>query len=232
MKIGAAARPGRPARLSRAQVIDAAVALADEQGIDGLTMRSVAHRLGAEAMSLYRHVRNKEDLVDGMVDLVFAEIDIPAETDWTTAMRGRAVSARRALARHPWAIGLMESRVRPGPANLQHHDAMLQVLLGAGFSSKTATRVYNLVDSYIYGFALQERNLPVGTPEELAHVGEEILRQMPVAEYPSLAQVGRDLMAAGFDYRGEFEFGLDLILDALSRTLTQTASPPSAQTGS
>ena len=208
-------RPGRPPRLSRAQVIDAAVVLADEEGIERLTMRSVAHRLGAEAMSLYRHVRNKEDLVDGMVDLVFAEIDIPAGTDWTAVMRGRAASAREALARHPWAIGLMESRVSPGPSNLRHHDAVLRVLLGAGFSSATATRIYNLVDSYVYGFALQERSLPVGTPEDMAEVGEAILRQMPVDEYPHLAQVGRELMEASFDYRAEFEFGLDLIVNSL-----------------
>lgn len=208
-------RPGRPARLNRVQVLDAAVALAAEQGMERLTMRSVAHRLGAEAMSLYRHVRNKEDLIDGMVDLVFAEIDIPSGIDWKAAMRGRAVSAREALARHPWAIGLMESRVSPGPANLRHHDAVLRVLLGAGFSSATATRIYNIVDSYVYGFALQERSLPVATPEELAEVGDVILRQMPAAEYPHLARVGRDLMEARFDYRAEFEVGLDLILDAL-----------------
>lgn len=219
-------RPGRPARLSRAQVIDAAVALADEQGIESLTMRSVAHRLGAEAMSLYRHVRNKEDLVDGMVDLVFAEIDMPAGTDWKSAMRGRAVSAREVLGRHPWAIGLMESRAHPGPANLQHHDAVLRVLLGAGFSSALATRIYNLVDSYVYGFALQERSLPVGTPEDMAEVGEVILRQMPAGAYPHLARVGRDLMAARFDYRAEFDPGLDLILDALAQALPARASSP------
>ena len=211
--------PGRPARLSREQVITAAVALADEQGIEGLTMRSVAHRIGAEAMSLYRHVANKEDLVDGMVDIVFAEIDLPAGTHWRVAIRGRAVSARQALGRHPWAIGLMESRVRPGPANLRHHDAVLQVLLGSGYSSATATRIYNVVDSYVYGFALQERGLPVGTPEQMAEVGEAILRQMPTDAYPHLARVGRDLIEAGFDYRGEFEFGLDLILDSLEARL-------------
>ena len=210
---------GRPARLSREQVITAAVALADEQGIEGLTMRSVAHRIGAEAMSLYRHVAHKEDLVDGMVDIVFAEIDLPAGSDWRVAIRGRAVSARQALGRHPWAVGLMESRVRPGPANLRHHDAVLQVLLGSGFSSATATRIYNVVDSYVYGFALQERGLPVGTPEQMAEVGEAMLRQMPTDDYPHLARVGRDLMEAGFDYRGEFEFGLDLILDSLQARL-------------
>lgn len=220
METEATAKPGRPARLNRAQVIDAAVALADEEGLEGLTMRSVAHRLAAEAMSLYRHVRNKEDLIDGMVDAVFAEIDLPMGGDWKAAMRMRALSARQALARHPWAIGLMESRVRPGPANLRHHDAVLGVLLGAGFSSTAATRIYNLVDSYTYGFALQERNLPVGTPDEMAATGEEILRQIPAAAYPHLSKVGRDLIESAFDYRAEFEFGLDLILDALAAVLS------------
>lgn len=129
------------------------------------------------------------------------------------------MAARHALVRHPWAIELMESRVRPGPANLRHHDAVLQVLLGAGFSSTAATRIYNLVDSYVYGFALQERYLPVGTPDQMAQVGEEIMRHMPLAQYPHLARVGRDLIAAGFDYRAEFEVGLDLVLDALARSL-------------
>lgn len=210
-------RPGRPARLSRTQVIDAAVAVADEHGIERLTMRTVAHRLGAEAMSLYRHVANKEDLLDGMVDVVFGEIEAPrGRGDWRAAMVRRSVSARDALLRHPWAIGLMESRVRPGRANLRHHDAVLAVLCGVGLSSLEATRVYNLLDCYIYGFALQARNLPVGSPEDLAQVGEEILRHMPAEEYPHLATVGRDLIKAGFDYRGEFEVGLELILDAMA----------------
>jgi AcrR family transcriptional regulator len=218
-------RPGRRARLSRDLVLQAALALADEGGLEALTMQGVARRLGAEAMSLYRHVRNKEDILDGLVDLVFGEIELaPPGTEWHAAMRRRAISAREALARHPWAIGLLESASRPGPANLRHHDAVLGLLREAGFSSLMATHAYNLLDSFIYGFALQERTLPVATPQALAEFGEAFIRQLPGAAYPHLAAVGSDLMAIGFNYGDEFEFGLDLILDALARAVQRDAA--------
>jgi AcrR family transcriptional regulator len=211
-------RPGRPARLSREGVLHAALAVADEGGLEALTMQRVGEAVGAEAMSLYRHVRNKEDLLDGVVDLVFAEIELPpTDTDWKTAMRGRAVSARDVLRRHAWAVGLMESRAAPGPANLHHHDAVLGVLFGAGFSSAMATHAYNLLDSFIYGFALQERSLPFGTPDELAAMGEAMFRDLPAGAYPNLRGVAVDLIDARFDYAKEFEFGLELILDGIER---------------
>jgi len=211
-------RRARRGRLSKAGVLKAAVALADEAGIDSLTMRGIGQRLGVEAMSLYRHVENKEDLLDGMIDVVWGEIELPARGEgWKAAMCRRAIAVRAALARHPWAIGLMESRLTPGPQNLRHRDSVLEVLLGAGFSGRTATHAYNLLDSYIYGFAVQETNLPFGSAEELAAVGEEMLRQMPTDEYPNLARVAGELLESGFDYADEFEFGLDLILDALER---------------
>jgi AcrR family transcriptional regulator len=210
--------PGRRARLSRAQVLEAAMALADEGGLQAVTMQSIAQRLEAEAMSLYRHVRNKDEILDGLVDLVFSQIEVPPPgTGWTTAMRQRSISARRVLAQHPWAIGLLESASRPGPANLHHHDAVLGLLADAGFSSLEATHAYNLLDSYIYGFALQERTLPVASPETLAEFGEAFIQQLPGDEYPHLSRVGAELVAAGFDYAGEFEFGLDLIIDGLAR---------------
>src|SRR5918992_6387769 len=150
-------RAGRRPRVSREQVLDAALELADAGGVAAVTMASVGARLGVEAMSLYRHIGNKEEMLDGLVDRVFAEIDVPADApDWRDALRRRAVSAHGALTRHPWAIGLMESRAQPGPATLGHHDAMVAILLRAGFTGRGATRVYNLLDSYIYGFALQE----------------------------------------------------------------------------
>lgn len=211
-------RAGRPARLSRDLVLRAAMSLADEGGLQVMTMHRVGQRLGVEAMSLYRHVRNKEDILDGIADLVYAEIELPDdEGDWRTAMRRRAISTRDVLAHHPWAVDLMESRSTPGPANLRHHDVVLGILRGAGFSSAMATHAYNLLDSYIYGFALQARSLPVATPEALAEVGEVLIGQLPGDGYPHLKAVGIDLMAAGFDYAAEFEFGLDLILDALGR---------------
>lgn len=137
-------------------------------------------------------------------------------------MRQRAISARDALARHPWAIGLLESRTRPGPANLRHHDSVLGILLGAGFSGIGATHAYNLLDSYLYGFALQMRTLPVSTPQELAEVGKTLIMEMPADQYPNLRRVGIELMESGFDYAAEFEFGLDLILEGLARTVPTT----------
>ena len=210
-------RPGRPARLSRAQILEAALELADRDGLEAVTMQRIAKAIGAEPMSLYRHVRNKEDLLDGLVDLVFAEIELPSPKDpWKVAMRRRAVSVREALGRHPWAIGLMESRTHPGPATLAYHDALLANLFAAGFTSTTGTRVTNIVDSYVYGFALQEKTLPVSTPEELAALGPEIVARY-AGRYPHLERAATELIASGFRYGDEFEPGLDLILKALKR---------------
>ena len=213
-------RPGRPARLSREAVVGAALRIADEGGLEALTMQRVADQVGAEAMSLYRHVRNKDDLLDGIVDLVYAEMDLPRSgVDWRTAMRERAISAREVLRRHPWALSLMESRSSPGPANLRHHDAVSGVLLDAGFTGVTTTRAYNLLDSYIYGFVLQETTLPFGTPEEMEAQASAMMGERPPGEYEHLRAVAADLVAAGFVYADEFEFGLDLILDGIEREL-------------
>jgi AcrR family transcriptional regulator len=199
-------------------VLQAALALADEGGLDALTMQGIGRRIGAEAMSLYRHVRNKNEILDGLVDLVFAEIELPEGTDWRAVIRTRALSARAVFARHPWAVGLMDAASRPGPANLRHHDAVLGVLRSAGFSSASASHAYSLLDSYIYGFAIQERSLPIADPETMPEVAAAFLGRLPTAEYPNLARVAADLMAAGYDYGAEFEFGLELILDGLERT--------------
>ena len=213
-------RSGRRARLSRDAVLRAALEIADSGGLETLTMHAIAGRLGVEAMSLYRHVHNKDEVLDGIVDLVFEEIELPAgDAGWRTAMRQRAMSARDALGRHPWAIGLMESRTQPGPANLRHHDSVLGVLLAAGFSGIGATHAYNLLDSYLYGFALQMRSLPVSTPQDLAEVGKTLILEMPADQYPNLRKVGMELMESGFDYAAEFEFGLDIILEGLERTV-------------
>jgi AcrR family transcriptional regulator len=208
-------RAGRRPRVSREQVLDAALDLADEGGLAGVTMASVGARLGVEAMSLYRHIGNKEEMLDGLVDRVFAEIEVPADArDWRDAMRQRAISTHAALRRHPWAIGLMESRSQPGPATLGHHDAMVAILLRAGFDGRMAVRVYNLLDSYIYGFALQEATLPFSSPEEMASQSEQMLAVVADA-YPHLATVQRELVGSGFDYADEFGAGLDIILRAL-----------------
>jgi AcrR family transcriptional regulator len=214
-QVASVRRAGRRPKVSRERVLDAALGLADEGGLAAVTMASVGARLGVEAMSLYRHIGNKEEMLDGLVDRVFAEIEVPADApDWRDALRRGAVSAHAALRRHPWAIGLMESRSQPGPANLGHHDAMVAILLQAGFDGRMAVRIYNLLDSYIYGFALQEASLPFSSPEEMALKSEQMLAVVADA-YPHLATVQRDLVGSGFDYADEFEAGLDIILGAL-----------------
>jgi AcrR family transcriptional regulator len=200
-------------------VLAAAMAVADEGGTEALTMQRIGRRLGVEAMSLYRHVRNKDDILDGLVDLVIGEIEPPdlVNADWRTAMRARAIAVRETLTRHPWAMELIESRVAPGPANLRHRDAVTGVLRNAGFSIAMTTHVYNVLDSYIYGFVLQEQTLPFRGREELAEVGEALLSHVSAEQYPHLAEVASSLLAAGFDYGEEFEWGLDVILDALEQ---------------
>jgi AcrR family transcriptional regulator len=211
----------RRAPLSRDQVLRAAVALADEGSISALSMRKLGQTLGVEAMSLYNHVASKGDLLDGMIDVVFSEIGLPPSNGgWKPAMRQRAMSAREVLGRHRWAIGLMESRRTPGPATLRHHDAVLGCLRAAGFSVEMTAHAYSLLDSYIYGFALQEASLPFGTAEETAQVTHEITGQMPAGQYPHLTEMATGyVLQSGYQYGNEFEIGLDLILDALDRTV-------------
>ncbi len=209
----------RRARLNRDRVLRAAVALADARGIESLTMRTLGVELGVEAMSLYNHVDNKSDLLDGMIDIVFAEIDLPtSETDWKTAMRRRAISARQILSRHRWATGLMESRTTPGPATLRHHDSVIGILRAAGFSIEMAAHAYSALDSYTYGFALQEASLPIYPAEETAKVTQAIVARFASGEYPHLTEMAVEhILQPGYSYGNEFEFALDLILDGLDR---------------
>ena len=215
---------GHRTPLSRDRVLRAAVTRADQEGISSLSMRKLGEALGVEAMSLYNHVAGKGDLLDGMIDTVFSEIDLPSgDGDWRAAMRRRAISARQVLRRHRWAIGLMESRTSPGPATLRHHDAVLGCLRRAGFPVGLTAHAYSLLDSYIYGFALQEASLPFGTAEETAQVTQEITGQLPAHAYPHLTEfAAAHVLRPGYHYGDEFETGLDLILDALERA----ASPP------
>jgi len=209
-------------RLSPERVLRAAVALADSGGIESLTMRRLGQDLGVEAMSLYKHVANKDALLDGMVDLVFAEIELPsADTDWRTAMRDRAVSTRAALTRHPWATPLMQSRKAPGPATLRHHDTVIGTLRGAGFSVELTAHAFSVLDGYIYGFAMQQRSLPFDTLEEAQEVGRQMFARMPAGAYPHLTELTvQHILRPGYDYGDEFEYGLDLILDGLDRALS------------
>jgi AcrR family transcriptional regulator len=210
-------------RLNRDRVLQAAIALADANGIESLTMRKLGLELGVEAMSLYNHVANKTDLLDGMIDAVFGEIGLPPDgPEWRAVLRARAISVREALARHRWAIGLMESRATPGPATLRHHDAVIGVLRGAGFSVPMAAHAYSLLDSYIYGFALQEPALPFDTGEETAALAQAIMGRFASGEYPHLTELTVEhVMQPGYDYGDEFAYGLDLILDGLERARHQ-----------
>jgi AcrR family transcriptional regulator len=208
-------------QLSRDVVLRTAVEYADRHGLEALSMRKLADELGAGAMSLYHYVPNKTDLIDGMVDLVFAEIELPAlDVDWRTAMRRRAVSTREALNRHRWAVGHMEGRSTHGPANLRLHDAVLGCLRAAGFSLEMTVHAYSVQDAYIYGFALQETDLTPETPEDFAAVAAQQMEDYAavLADFPNLVEVvGGHVAEAGYDYATEFLFGLDLILDGLER---------------
>ena len=213
--------PRRRAPLSRDRVLRTAVALADERGVAELTMRKLAKELGIEAMSLYHHVANKDDLLDGMIDIVFSEIDPPAaDGDWKAELRKRALSTRAALLRHRWAVGEMEGRTNHGASSIRIHDAVLGCLLAAGFSEEMTVHAYSVQDAYIYGFALQQTDMSSQTPEDFA---AEARRQMVdyeavLADYPNLVRVvGGHVAKVGYDYDAEFLFGLDVILDGLER---------------
>jgi AcrR family transcriptional regulator len=215
------ARKRRRVPLDRQRALSAAIELADAGGIAALTMRKLAHALDVEAMSLYHHVANKDDILDGMVDLVFAEIELPAaDSDWATAMRQRARSLRAALVRHPWAIGIMESRSAPGPATLRHHDAMIGSCRRAGFSVAMSAHAFSLLDSYIYGFVLQEVSLPFADGDDLGEVLDAMVPADFALEYPHFAELTREyVLRSGYSYSDEFEFGLNLILDGLAASM-------------
>ncbi len=212
--------------LSSTRVLQAAVALADEAGLQAFSMRGLAQELGVVPMALYKHVANKEELLDGMVDIVFGEIELPSEAlDWRTAMRRRAISTREALKRHSWAIGMMESR-NPGPANLRNHNAVMGCLRKAGFSFKMAIHAYSLQDAYIYGFALQEKDLAFETSDSAGQAAQRRAQTIGALDnYPYLIEIATQLPESGYDNAVEFAWGLDLILDGLDRLRNAAAAP-------
>ena len=207
--------------LTRARVVRAAIDHADAAGLDALNMRQVAGMLGVTPMALYRHISNRDDLIDAMVDVLFSEIALPlGGVHWKIAMRDRALSLRDMLARHRWAIGLMESRRRPGPSNLRHHDAVIGKLRSAGFEVATVAHAYSLLDGYIYGYALTKLNIPFETADEMAAMAKDMFEPFPAGDYPNLAEFVADhVMKPEYDYGEEFEYGLDLILNGLEEAL-------------
>ena len=218
---GAARAPAddRP-RLSRDRILEAALADADARGLDDLSMRKLAEVLDVAPMALYRHVANRDDLVDGLIDIVFAEVELPAsDGDWQAAMRRRALSLRDVLARHRWAIGLMESRANPGPASLRHHDSMIGSLRAGGFDLAMAAHAYSLIDGNVYGFALTKMNLPFASGDDVAEVAQTMLEPFAPDAYPNLvAFITEHALLPGYDFGDEFAYGLDLILDAIAAT--------------
>ena len=225
-----AQKPRTP--LSKERVLGTAVEVAQREGMEALTMRRLADELCVGAMTLYHYVPNKDALLDGMVDIVFAEIELPTtDVDWKTALLDRALSTRAALTRHRWAVGLMESRTTPGPASLRLHNAVLGVLREAGFSIETTIQAYSVQDAYIYGFALQEKALPFDDAAGGAAVAEAQYKEYDALEgerqlgeladaFPYLAEVVVGHVAkVGYDFATSFEYGLDLILEALERRL-------------
>ena len=221
-------RPGERAPLSRERVLRGAIAIADAAGIAALTIRSIARELGAKPMSLYYYVTSKDEILDGIVDLVFSEIELPsAGGDWQSEMRRRAISVRRVLRRHPWAIGLLESRTNPGTATLRHHDATIATLRAAGFSVAMTAHAYALLDSYVYGFALQEASLPFN-PQTAAALAERTSQQISARHYPHLVEMATEhILQPGYDPGNEFEIGLSVILDALTRSIPGNRELPS-----
>jgi AcrR family transcriptional regulator len=207
--------------LSRERVLRVALHLADRSGIEQLSMRKLAQELGVKAMSLYNHVIHKEDLLDGMVDLVVGEIEVPDPLlDWQLAMRRRALSAHQVLLQHPWAAMAMLSRINVGPAMLRYVDATIGCLHQAGFSLEMADHACNAIDNHIYGFTLQELNFPIAATE-YAKVSREFITHIPATQYPYMNQLARKVIEGHYDGLHNFEFGLEFILNGLEQLRKQ-----------
>lgn len=204
-------------RLSRQRIVEAAAAVADRRGVAGVSMRNVGAELGVEAMSLYHHVPNKEALLDALAEWVFTQIELPEVTDpWREAMVMRADSARRVLRKHPWALGMLESRPTPGPALRRHHDRILGCLMTQGFSAALATHAFSTIDAFVYGFALTEAGLPF-TPGDGAEAAFATELAPSAEDYPYLARSLAELFSEGtYAFENEFRDGLELILDGLA----------------
>jgi len=219
----AAGKPRSRLPLSRDQIVITAMEIADQRGVAAVTMREVASRLGVEAMSLYNHVANKNDILDGMVDAVADQFDLPQDIeDWREAMRRRAISARRVFGLHPWAPLLMDSRESSGSSALRYFDWVLGTLMRAGFSMDAAAHAFSLIDSYVYGFGIQQSNFSSGgdaPPEERA---EAVFDLIPEEQYPYLRRMAAHAMKVGYDAEADFDFGLDIILDGLERILDKS----------
>ena len=199
--------------LSTGRILEEASALADEGGLSALTMRALGRRLGVEGMALYHHVANKDALLDALVDQVFRQVTLPAGDDWRSGIRARTVSARLVLRRHPWAVGLLESRTSPGPLALAHQDQVLGFLLSHGFAARPSAQVVAFLDAYVYGFVLQELALP----SDPSPVVQAVRSCDGPGPYVHLDTVLTAVVEGGHDFEDEFEVGLDLLLDGITQ---------------
>ncbi len=207
------------APLNKERIVLAAVKIADEGGIEALSMRKLGRVFGVEAMAIYHHFSSKEVLIDSMVDSVHAEIEIPTSTDhWTIAIRQRAISAVKAISNHRWAAPLMESRQNPGIASMQLVDATVKCLRGAGFSIHMVAHTLSLLDAYTFGFAQQLR--PTETVEQSAQMGLDIMEHFPFVMYPHVGElITQHVVKSGYRTMDEYYYGLDLILDGITQQL-------------
>lgn len=213
--------PTRRRPLTKDRVLQAAIELADEEGLDALTMRGLGAKLGFEAMSLYKHVAGKDEILDGILDRVISEIDIPIrEADWKEAMRRRALSARMVFTKHSWAIGLLESGRMMGPNVLRYLDATLGSLRSEGFSIEDSAHAFWLLDSYVYGHVVQELSFTQRPSEPSTDALESMRGETIENDYPHLIEMEEHARSHQYSFDLEFEFGLDLILEGLARTAT------------
>ncbi|MGI9643371.1 MAG: TetR/AcrR family transcriptional regulator [Acidimicrobiia bacterium] len=205
--------------LSRDHVLEGAVVLADEIGIEAFTIRKLATALGTKPMTIYHYVSSKEEIIDGMIERVFSEIEKPSsEGNWLEALRLRCESARAALKRHPWAAPLMESRTSPGPENLGHHEAVLACLRRGGLNWQETAHAYAILDAFIYGFALQETSLPSQAEGEFVEAAQDIAAAFDAEAYPNLVGLTVEhVFQPGYEFGDSFDFGLDLILEAIGK---------------
>jgi AcrR family transcriptional regulator len=211
----------RRAPVDRDRALARALAVADHEGLDAVTMRRLARELGIEAASLYHYVSGKDEILDGLVDMVSAEIELPSRTQgWQPAIRERAHNTRAVLRRHSWAVALMASRTTPGPATLRLLDAGIGCFREGGFPVERAAHAISVVDSYVHGFVLQEVNLPFRNEAELTAMTGAIMDAFPKADFPYLFELTIEhVLRPGYDYGNEFDIGLDVVLDGIDARL-------------
>lgn len=221
-----ARRPKSPRPLERSRIVARAVRLADEHGLDAVTMRRLASSLGVQAMSLYHHVPNKDALLAAMLDHFYERMDLPEEGDeWKEALRARATAMREAFLRHPWALALVDAGTDPGPAALRHTDTLLGTLRGAGFSVAMTAHATAVFDAFVYGFAVQERNLPSRADQDVVDVAAGVLASAPRGAYPHLEEFAVEhVFQPGYAFGDEFSFGLALVLDGIERAAAEEAA--------